>query len=339
MYRYETHLHTAPVSKCAGAGVRETLKFYKELGYDGVFITNHFLDGNINIDRNLSYETKLDFYFGDYYNALEEGKRIGLKVFLGVELSYGGTDFLIYDLKPEWYYAHPKIMTMSKKEELALMHEAGALIVHAHPFREAGYIDHIRLFPRSIDAVEVNNGCRTDFENKMADIYADNYGFKKTAGTDNHHAYRGHLSGAETETPIESEEEYKNLVLEGKINVFTLDPSPDDFEWVIREPDGLLTVHLRTNPSTGYDWEWSTEGDGELEEESRDYIQKFSDPPLCGAPSRVKIRFSPVKEGLATLTLRYKRSWEKEPPLRTFEIKCMPREDGRITLLSHDFKD
>jgi dihydrodipicolinate synthase/N-acetylneuraminate lyase len=30
------------------AGVEETLKFYKALGYDGVFITNHFIDGNIN---------------------------------------------------------------------------------------------------------------------------------------------------------------------------------------------------------------------------------------------------------------------------------------------------
>ena len=43
MYRYETHLHTAPVSKCAHASVRENLEFYKSLGYAGVFITNHFI--------------------------------------------------------------------------------------------------------------------------------------------------------------------------------------------------------------------------------------------------------------------------------------------------------
>lgn len=51
-YRYETHLHTYPVSKCAHKGVREALLFYKVLGYDGVFITNHFIDGNINMDRS-----------------------------------------------------------------------------------------------------------------------------------------------------------------------------------------------------------------------------------------------------------------------------------------------
>ena len=49
MYKYETHLHTFPVSNCASAEVRENLEFYKSLSYDGVFITNHFLDGNINI--------------------------------------------------------------------------------------------------------------------------------------------------------------------------------------------------------------------------------------------------------------------------------------------------
>lgn len=50
-YCCETHLHTYhPVSKCAHAGVRETLLFYKEFDYDGVFITDHFIDGNINYE-------------------------------------------------------------------------------------------------------------------------------------------------------------------------------------------------------------------------------------------------------------------------------------------------
>lgn len=93
MYKYETHLHTFPVSHCAKAGVWESLEFYKKLGYDGVFITNHFLDGNINIAREKSYEEKIEFYFSDYEKGIEIGKAIGLQVFCGVELSYGGTDF------------------------------------------------------------------------------------------------------------------------------------------------------------------------------------------------------------------------------------------------------
>ena len=69
MYIYETHLHTSPVSKCARATVRENMEFYKSLGYDGIFITNHFLDGNINIDSDVDYRERIEFYFSDYEHA------------------------------------------------------------------------------------------------------------------------------------------------------------------------------------------------------------------------------------------------------------------------------
>ena len=65
-YLYETHLHTYPVSKCAKVGVREVVEFYKEKGYEGIFITNHFIDGNINVDRALPYEERIQFFFSDY---------------------------------------------------------------------------------------------------------------------------------------------------------------------------------------------------------------------------------------------------------------------------------
>ena len=97
MYKYETHLHTYPVSRCGKAHVCESLDFYKQKGYDGVFITNHFLDGNINIDSSVPYEERIEFYFSDYEKGVELGKEIGISVFFGVESSYKGTDIsLIY---------------------------------------------------------------------------------------------------------------------------------------------------------------------------------------------------------------------------------------------------
>ena len=96
VYKYETHLHTYPVSKCATASVEATLDFYKKIGYDGVFITNHFIDGNTNISKNLNYNEQINQYFSDYENGVLYGKKIGIKVFLGVEMSYAGSYFLIY---------------------------------------------------------------------------------------------------------------------------------------------------------------------------------------------------------------------------------------------------
>ena len=75
---------------------------------------------------------------------------------------------------------------MKKREELAYMMENGALIIQAHPFREAAYIDHIRLFPRNVHGVEVFNADRTELENGMAKIYAQKYDLIEFAGSDNH---------------------------------------------------------------------------------------------------------------------------------------------------------
>lgn len=223
MFKYETHLHTSPVSQCARASVEENLKFYKSLGFDGVFITNHFLDGNINYDRSRPYEEKINFYFSDYEDALKIGEKLGIKVFCGQELSYRGTDFLVYGLDKNWYLAHPEIMDMKKKEELLFMMENGALIIQAHPFREAPYIDHIRLLPRHIHGVEVINAGRTELENKMANIYAEEYGLLKFAGSDNHTASnQKKLAGICTKEPITSVEDFIEKVRNKETQIFTL---------------------------------------------------------------------------------------------------------------------
>lgn len=222
MYKYETHLHTFPVSRCAKATIKESLEFYKNLGYDGVFVTNHFLDGNINIEKEKSYEEKIEFYFSDYEKGVAIGKTIGIKVFCGVEISYRGTDFLVYGLNKEWFLTHPEIMDMKKNDELAYMMENGALIIQAHPFREATYIDHIRLFSKNVHGVEVINASQTDAENQMATIYARNYSLIAFAGSDNHSASRQKkLAGVCCETPVNNVADFIDKVKGKQIKIFT----------------------------------------------------------------------------------------------------------------------
>ena len=220
-YLYETHLHTYPVSKCATASVRENLEFYKSLGYTGVFITNHFIDGNINVNRSLPFEQQIEFFFSDYEEGVKIGKEIGISVFCGIESSYRGTDFLIYGLDKAWFLAHPEIMDLKKTQALPLMAEAGALIIQAHPYREASYIDHIRLFPRSVHGVEVYNATQPDFVNSMAEIYAQNYNLLRFAGSDNHiGGKRRLLGGMQAETPIVDEADFVARVKSGEITPF-----------------------------------------------------------------------------------------------------------------------
>lgn len=223
MYRYETHMHTAPVSKCGRATVRESLEFYKELGYAGVFVTNHFIDGNINIDRTLPYEERINFYFSDYEEGLELSKEIGIDVFCGVEMSYGGTDFLIYGLDKQWYLEHPELEGMKKSHQLPLIMQSGALVIHAHPYREASYIDHIRLFPRHVHGVEIVNAAGPDFINQMAEHYADAYGLLHFAGSDNHTgSARNKLAGMEFDTPLKNEHDFVTRILSGDGHIFRI---------------------------------------------------------------------------------------------------------------------
>lgn len=221
MFKYETHLHTYPVSKCAKVSVADTLEFYASEGYAGVFITNHFLDGNINIDSSLPYEDRINFYFSDYEEGVKIGEKLGLRVFLGVELSYKGTDFLVWGLDKQWYLEHPEIMDMPKSAELPYLMNAGALVVQAHPYREASYIDHIRLFPRCVEGAETLNGNRKPFENEMAEAYAAAYGLLRTAGTDNHVGGAArHLAGMICDVPLKDEADFIAHVRAGDMKLF-----------------------------------------------------------------------------------------------------------------------
>ena len=112
---------------------------------------------------------------------------------------------------------------MRKSEELALYIENGALVIHAHPFREAGYIDHIRLFPRRVHGVEIINANRIEFENEMARQYAENYQLLPFAGSDNHVAHhQKKLAGVKFATPIVDEKDFVTRVKNGDTEIFTI---------------------------------------------------------------------------------------------------------------------
>ena len=220
-YLYETHLHTAGVSKCASATVREQLEHYKSLGYAGVFITNHFIDGNIRCGWSLPYEEAIEFYFSDYEQAVCLGREIGISVFSGMEIASNGTEFLVYGLDKKWFLEHPEYAEMGTAEKLTLLAEAGALIVHAHPFYENPRTRQIRLFPHLVHGAEIYNSHRTEFDNDMARHYAENYGLIKLAGTDNHGAARESLlGGVMSDTLIEDERDFIEKAKAGELEMY-----------------------------------------------------------------------------------------------------------------------
>ena len=71
MYRYETHLHTKEASACGISTGAEMARAHKAAGYDGIFITDHFFNGNCGIAKNLSWKERVEQFCLGFENAKE----------------------------------------------------------------------------------------------------------------------------------------------------------------------------------------------------------------------------------------------------------------------------
>ncbi|HAZ20164.1 MAG TPA: histidinol phosphatase [Clostridiales bacterium] len=226
MYRYETHCHTKEVSLCAKIPAKEVVRFYKKQGYTGLFITDHFKCGGDHCLQDKSWETYIYTSCQGYARAKEAGDQMGVDVFFGWEYthaSYIGADFLTYGLDQDWLLSHPEILHMPIRDYLTTVRNAGGLAIHAHPFREQGYIEMIRLLPRHVDGVESPNANRTPFENQTAAEYAEKYGLFLFAGTDNHRGKdQTRFCGIDTEQKVQSEAHFVHLLKQGKFQRFDI---------------------------------------------------------------------------------------------------------------------
>ncbi len=221
MYRYETHLHTSQASACGRSPGAEHVPYYKALGYDGIFITDHFFGGNCAVSRYLPWEEKIDRFCEGYLDAKRAGDREGLKVFFAWEETKDGDDYLIYGLPPEWLMSHPEIEGCTRREQLELVHAAGGCVVQAHPFRQRDYIRRILLGLDYADGVEVANAGNHPEDDVAAWRYAQDYGLYMTCGSDNHRSGFDVRDpaltwGIGTETPIDSPMDYVRMILEKK---------------------------------------------------------------------------------------------------------------------------
>lgn len=226
IYKYELHLHSSETSACCSSTGAEMAEKYKEEGFDGVFFTDHFFNGNCSVSNDYPWAQRVDLFCKGYENAKKKGDKIGLKVFFSWEYSYDGSDFLTYGLDKQWLLLHEEIMYMRISEYLDLVHKSGGFIIHAHPFRERNYIERINLLPRHVDAVEIYNGGHyPNFEefNVRAAQYAKSYNLPVTAGSDNHSALGNITGGIVTSEPIETTNDLINTIRSGDYKLYWLE--------------------------------------------------------------------------------------------------------------------
>lgn len=187
MYKVETHLHTSQASACGQNTGSEMIKACRDAGYDMVFVTDHFFNGNTNIDRSLPWEKKIKLFCRGYEDAARTGAKIGVEVRFGLEYNFRGAEFLFYEVTKEWLLSYPEIMNDHVHKVFSNVHKAGGYVIHVHPFRNASYLPSPpALYPEHIDAMEVLNMGNSPEDNEAALEYAEAHGLVKFAGSDVH---------------------------------------------------------------------------------------------------------------------------------------------------------
>ena len=185
-FLYETHLHTSQTSRCGSSTGAEHVRFYKELGYTGIIVTDHFFNGSCHVPKELPWKERIDRFCAGYEDALIEGQKLGLDVFFGFEHNWNGDDYLVYGLDKSWMTAHPEMEHWTRGEQYAAVCQAGGCVVQAHPFRTRDYIKRVQLAPQLCDAIEAANAGNEAHNDAFALAYAAKFGLQITSGSDNH---------------------------------------------------------------------------------------------------------------------------------------------------------
>lgn len=188
-YKYQLHTHTAPCSACAGMTPEELAESMYQGGYQGCVMTNHFIQGNTGIDRELAWNEFVKQYELDYIACKEAASKYDLDVIFGVEENvYNMLEVLFYGVTPQMLYEHPELANADYKTWYEVMHSYDVLCIQAHPFRERDYIPHPEMLPLEyIDGIEVYNVRNNEKNNKEAEEFANAHkGLILTSGADAH---------------------------------------------------------------------------------------------------------------------------------------------------------
>lgn len=210
MYKYELHAHTHECDRDARLGARELVRACKDAGYDGIVITDHYIERFYTRwfpeeVEGLSHRQQVARWMKGYYTAKDEGEKIGFTVLPGAEVRFDNypNDYLLYGLQEDFFYTVPRLNEMGTLKALLQILPQEVCVVQAHPFRD----DMAVADPRDLFGLEVFNGGTEKFRNELARIYAQHYGVAMTSGSDIHGMSRLGKGGIMTDTKIQTPED------------------------------------------------------------------------------------------------------------------------------------
>lgn len=188
---FDLHVHTKESSPCGQIEGKDLPALYKERGYDGIVITDHFFKKGMSEDiYNVSFEEYCELHKKGYEKAYEAGEKIGFKVLYGMELRLEATavnDYLVFGISTDFIKENTDIFEWSVSQLKQASEDNGFVFYQAHPFRNSMTV----VNPEFLYGIEVFNGkpyknAIDAQRNDIANLWADKYSLHKIAGSDCH---------------------------------------------------------------------------------------------------------------------------------------------------------
>lgn len=221
MYKYDLHVHTKETSPCGNVSAKDMIKVYKNNGYSGVVVTDHYRPAFFCNNNYKTWNEKIDDYLKGYRMALTEGRKYDIDVLLGIELAFEvegdkTNDYLIYGITEELLKSNPNLLELGIKGLSEFCRQNGLLLYQAHPLRKYCYLADMTL----LHGIEVHNGNpRHDSHNDEIEKIAKDNHMPMISGSDYHDPGDENRGGIIVPTRLKTNEELLKIL---KSNDYTL---------------------------------------------------------------------------------------------------------------------
>jgi len=180
----DLHAHTSGISTCCRVPAPDILKAAKDIGLDGIALTNHYQKIYVKEDGAAAFARR---YVDEYHYTKSCAEGTGLRVFYGMEITmeqHSGAHILVYGVDPDFTLHYPDVYNLTLAQLYLLVHENGGMLVQAHPFRRGKNMLQDLSF---LDGVEANSHQIYDATHfvRLTDI-AHSRGLILTSGGDYH---------------------------------------------------------------------------------------------------------------------------------------------------------
>ena len=200
----DTHVHSKPHSSCSWLYAKDIPMLFKNSGFSGFMLTNHFFEYHLN-NLGSTYSEQIDSYIDAYNVAYKAGKEIGIQVFFGAEVRVTDQkldqnnepkpfrpEFLLVGITPNKLKKVPILYKLNQKELFEYANANDILIYQAHPYRTAQgytpanlkYTHGIEVFnghPHFLD--ETFSALKLAKENKLLMLAGSDMHIERQAGT------------------------------------------------------------------------------------------------------------------------------------------------------------